>query len=87
MKLFDRKLHREIEKAFKLKKNSCEKAVSDLKEKHKKTQDEILDIVKECVEYCKFHNQDSSLGFLVAFNLYVSCLNSPNGIIKKEEVK
>lgn len=74
---FKPKLHRETEKHFKLPKNSLLKAFTDLREKHGYSDQKIIETVGECVEYCKFNNQDDNHSFLVAFNLYVSCLNNP----------
>jgi isopropylmalate/homocitrate/citramalate synthase len=73
MALFKRKLHRTIEKAFKLKKDSLKVAIDSLKTKHKFTEEDILLKAKECAEYCIENNND----FVIAFNLYVSCLNNP----------
>jgi hypothetical protein len=74
MGIFKKPFHRKLERAFKLKSGSLKKAVSELKEKHNFTEQEILVKAKECAEYC-IQNKNP---FDVAFNLYVSCLNNPN---------
>jgi uridine kinase len=70
--LLKRPLHRRLERNFNLKNGSLKKAVSDLKEKYKFTDQEILVRAKECADYC-LENKNR---FDVAFNLYVSCLNN-----------
>jgi hypothetical protein len=66
------KLHRKIEKAFKVKKGSLQVAIETLKTKYQFTDDDVLRIAKECAEYCIENNND----YVVAFNLYVSCLKN-----------
>lgn len=71
------KLDREIEKLFKVKKGTLKNAVSDLRTRHKKTDEEIVQIAEQAVAYCNANNQGDGLSYCVALNLYVSCLNNP----------
>lgn len=73
VKLLKRPLHRKIERAFKLKSGALKTPVSDLKEKFKFSDQDVILKAKECAEYCIENNND----FVIAFNLYVSCLNNP----------
>jgi chromosome segregation and condensation protein ScpB len=73
MTIFKRPLHRKIERAFKCKKDSLQKAVSDLKTKYQFDDYDIVEKAKECAQYCI----DNKADFVIAFNLYVSCLNNP----------
>jgi hypothetical protein len=75
--IFQTKLHRTTEKAFKLKKNSLKQAFEDLKTRHGYSDEKIVATIKECVQYCKAYGNDTNIHFLTAFNLYVSCLNNP----------
>jgi hypothetical protein len=71
--LLKRPLHRKIERAFQLKKGVLKKAVSDLKERHKLSDTQVLERSKECSQYCL----ENEVDYTVAFNFYVSCLNNP----------
>ncbi len=73
MDIFKPKLHRHLEKGFKLQKNSLKKPFETLKEKHRFTDVDILRIANECATYCIENETD----YVVSFNLYVSCLNNP----------
>ena len=75
MQILKPKLYRITEKAFKLKKNSLKKAFTDLKERHGYSDEKIKETIQECVLYCQTNKMDTNQDFLVAFNLYVSCLN------------
>jgi hypothetical protein len=74
--LFKRKLHRTIERGFKLKKNSLKTPFETLKEKYRFTEQDILRVVNECATYCI----DNKVDYVVSFNFYVSCLNNPKKI-------
>jgi uncharacterized protein YfbU (UPF0304 family) len=76
MNIIKRKLHRTIERGFKLKKNSLKKAFETLKEKHRFEEVDILRIANECATY----SIDNEVDYVVAFNFYVSCLNNPKKI-------
>jgi hypothetical protein len=73
MQVFKRKLHRTIERGFKLKKNSLKQPFETLKEKYRFTEGDILRVSNECATYCIENNTD----YVVSFNFYVSCLNNP----------
>lgn len=78
--IFKRKLHREVEKSIKLKKNDLKQPFEDLKLRHKYTDVQIIDVVKGAIEYCKVNKMDDTKTFLAAVNLYVSCLNNPKKV-------
>jgi hypothetical protein len=71
--LLKTKLHRRVEKAFKLKKNILKVPIETLQDKFKFTDSDVLQAAKECAEYCIENKND----FHVVFNLYVSCLKNP----------
>lgn len=73
MLLLKTKLHRRLEKAFKLKKGSLKKSIEDLKTKHKFEDSDVLRIADECASYCIANDTD----YAVSFAFYVSCLNNP----------
>lgn len=72
MDIFKRKLHRTLERGLKLKKNSLKKPFETLKEKYRFTDPDILRVANECATYCIENKTD----YVVAFNLYVSCLKN-----------
>lgn len=78
MDIFKRKLHRTLEKGFKLKKNSLQKPFETLKVRYKFTDHDILRVANECATYCIENDTD----YVVTFNFYIACLNNP----KKTEV-
>lgn len=73
-KLIPQKLHRKIEKALQIEKNCLKEQVKQLKEM-KKTDEEIYAAVKGCLEWLQVYNPTGN--FVVAFQLYISCLKNP----------
>jgi hypothetical protein len=67
------KIHRRIEKTFKLKKGALKQSIDTLKTKHKFEDSDVLRIADECATYCIANDTD----YIVSFAMYVSCLNNP----------
>jgi hypothetical protein len=74
---FKFKLYREIEKLFKVKKGTLQKSITDLKVKHKKTNEEIAEIAEMAVAYCNDKGLSNGESYAAALSLYVGCLNNP----------